>query len=308
LAPETMTHDKATLSWNLAFGYMLSYDLTMGHFEAPAWREVVAVFQSHVASRYAGEKMIDYVTVEAGVTQSTFESVTVVTNWNEATSYTLGSHTIPPQGTLVTSKDGSLTAGIFTTYNAASLSFGDHYLVVERSAQMDSIRIWQPLGDDTPLAIERPAAWRDSIGIHVYAVGQDTFIEVTKSVTKETITFDWNHFVAGVEILYYVLTSDVVGAVGETPSATPREFQLFQNYPNPFNAATKIAFALPHASRVKLEVFNLVGQRVATLADGHFNRGYHFVRFDASGLPSGVYIYRIETGRFGQSRKLIALK
>ncbi|MGH7456833.1 MAG: hypothetical protein ACRENG_36120, partial [bacterium] len=192
LAPETMTHDKATLSWNLAFGYMLSYDLFTGHFNAPAWREVAAIFQSHVASRYVGEKMDDYITLASGVTQSNFAGITVVTNWTP-NSYVTGSHTISSLGTLVTSKDGSLTAGIFTAYNNKPLSAGDHYLIVEKSTKMDSIRVWQPLGNDTQLTIERPSVWPDSNAIHVFAMKKDTAISVNRKVTSESITFDWMH-------------------------------------------------------------------------------------------------------------------
>ncbi|MDZ7292490.1 MAG: T9SS type A sorting domain-containing protein [candidate division KSB1 bacterium] len=307
LAPETMTTNKATLSWNLAFGYMLSYDLFTGHFNAPAWREVVATFQAHVASRYAGEKMIDYFILQEGVAQSNFESVNVIAN-GTPNSYVTGAHTIPSQGTLVTSKDGSLTAGIFTNYNNKPLSSGDHYLIIEKSAKMDSILVWQPLGNDTPLSIERPAIWPDPLRIHVYAVARDTAIEVAKSVTAARISFDWKNNVAGANIIYYKLTSEIVIAVEDKPLEPPAEIRLFQNYPNPFNAATRINFALPHESHVKLEVFNLVGEKIATLADGQFDTGYHFINFSATNLPSGVYVYRMKTKQFVETRKLVVVR
>jgi hypothetical protein len=307
LAPETMTHDKATLSWNLAYGYMLSYDLFTGHFNAPAWREVVAIFQAHVASRYAGERMNDYLTLQPGVTQSDFESVAVITNWNQ-TSYSAGSHVIASLGTLVLSKDHSLTAGIFTAYNNKPLSPGDHYLVSEMTTKRDSILVWQPLGNDTPLPIERPAVWPDPSRIRVYAVGKEAKIEIAKTITTDGISFDWNRVVSGAKVFYYALTSEVVVPVEHTPFAPPTEFRLFQNYPNPFNAATRIIFALPHASEVKLELFNLVGEKVAALAKGRFDAGYHAVHFDAAKLPSGVYVYRLQAGRFEESRKLVVLR
>jgi hypothetical protein len=286
---------------------MLSYDLFTGHFNASAWRDVVAIFQAHVASRYAGEKMVDYVTLAPEVTQSAFESMNVITNWTP-NSYPTGAHTISSQGTLITSKDGGLTAGIFTAFSNKTLSSGDHYFVVEKSAKMDSIRIWQPLGNDTQLTIERPVVWPDPLRIHVYAVARDTAMEVTKSVTAAEITFDWKRNLAGAKIVYYALTSEVVVAV-EAKSFEPlAEFRLYQNYPNPFNAATRIMFALPHESYIKLEVFNLVGERIATLVEGHFNAGHHFTNFDAAGLPSGVYIFHLQAGKFEASRKLLLLR
>ncbi len=72
------------------------------------------------------------------------------------------------------------------------------------------------------------------------------------------------------------------------------EFQLFQNYPNPFNPSTKINFNLAVASKVKLTIYNLLGQVVNTLVNGNYTAGNHTVSFDASGLNSGVYFYKIE--------------
>jgi len=307
LAPETMTMDKATLSWNLAFGFMLSYDLYALNVDTMGWRDVVATFQLHVASRYAGEKMLDYNTLAPGITQSDFESVTVLTNWNAA-SYTTESHTLPSLGTLVTSKNGRLTAGVFTAYNNKPLSPNDHYLVVETTPKQDSILIWQPLGRDTPLSIERPSIWPDAQRIHAFAVGRDKTIEVAKSVTAKDISFEWKRQIANLKAEYYALTSEVVVAVEHPRLDQPAEFHLLQNYPNPFNAATRIAFVLPHGSEVKLDVFNLVGEKVATLAEGRFDAGYYAVNFDAGNLPSGVYVYRLKAERFEARRKLVVLR
>jgi N-acetylmuramoyl-L-alanine amidase len=88
----------------------------------------------------------------------------------------------------------------------------------------------------------------------------------------------------------------------------PAEYVLDQNYPNPFNPSTKIRFGLKNSSNVKLEVFNLLGQKVITLVDGYLETGYHTVTFDASNLPSGVYVYRIESPEFITSKKLVLMK
>jgi surface protein len=81
----------------------------------------------------------------------------------------------------------------------------------------------------------------------------------------------------------------------------PVEFTLQQNYPNPFNPTTTIPFALPVSTHVKLEVYTINGQLISTLVDGIMNAGRHVVRFDATMLSSGTYLYRITTPDFSQT-------
>ena len=103
--------------------------------------------------------------------------------------------------------------------------------------------------------------------------------------------------------------SDIgVATSNELNSDLPTEFTLEQNYPNPFNPATTIKFALPEAADVKLEVFNVVGQKVATLVNAPKNAGYHVAQFDASGLSSGLYLYKISAGNFVQVKSMMLIK
>jgi hypothetical protein len=99
----------------------------------------------------------------------------------------------------------------------------------------------------------------------------------------------------------------------ETGLQLPAEFRLEQNAPNPFNPATSIAFALPERSHVRLDVYNILGQRVRILVDDMLLPGYHNVVFDGrdgSGHPlaSGVYLYMLKANRFAQSKKMVLLK
>ena len=102
---------------------------------------------------------------------------------------------------------------------------------------------------------------------------------------------------------------EVVRVSTEGVAEVPDRFSLEQNYPNPFNPATTIQFNLSQATDVTLEVFNILGQKVATLINNEpFAAGAHHQRFDASHLSSGLYIYRISSPSFSQSKKMVLLK
>ena len=88
----------------------------------------------------------------------------------------------------------------------------------------------------------------------------------------------------------------------------PSHHALSQNYPNPFNPTTTIRYAVPARSHVTLAVFNALGQKVAELVNAEKQAGSYDVTFNASGLASGVYFYRIQTGSFVQTKKLLLLK
>jgi len=91
-------------------------------------------------------------------------------------------------------------------------------------------------------------------------------------------------------------------------NSVPTGMHLFQNFPNPFNPTTSISYALPASTQVDLSVFNLLGEKVATLVNGFQSPGEHRALFNASSLPGGVYLYRLRAGAFSQSKKLVLLK
>jgi glycosidase len=89
---------------------------------------------------------------------------------------------------------------------------------------------------------------------------------------------------------------------------TPSVFVLHQNYPNPFNPGTTIRFELPKTSHVTLTVYDILGREVSVLLDESRNAGVHELQFDASGLASGIYFYRLQAEGFVQTRKLVHVK
>jgi len=105
--------------------------------------------------------------------------------------------------------------------------------------------------------------------------------------------------------------SDVVASVAPGPQSgvLPGQFRLDQNYPNPFNPSTVIGFQLTKSSRVSLEVYDVLGEHVATLVDGLTPPGEHQVLFDATRFSSGVYFYRLTAdGALLATRKMMYIK
>lgn len=102
-------------------------------------------------------------------------------------------------------------------------------------------------------------------------------------------------------------------SIEENGPVTANDFELYQNYPNPFNPGTTFRYRLPSRSTVKLEIFNIAGEKIATILNANQNSGYHEMQWDGRNdqgdlISSGVYIYRLSTGKQMQSRKMILMK
>jgi hypothetical protein len=108
-------------------------------------------------------------------------------------------------------------------------------------------------------------------------------------------------------VFWYDSLSLVVGITG-SPLNVPFVYSLNQNYPNPFNPVTVISYQLPVSSEVELSIYNLLGQKVATLVSGKQTLGTYNVNWDAGGFASGVYLYRLQAGDYVQTKKLILLR
>lgn len=96
--------------------------------------------------------------------------------------------------------------------------------------------------------------------------------------------------------------------VGVEEEMQPQTFSLEQNYPNPFNPNTKIKFNLASNEFTTLKVYDVIGKEIATLVNNQMEAGQYEVTFDASNLPSGVYIYSLNAGNFKETRKMILMR
>ena len=129
----------------------------------------------------------------------------------------------------------------------------------------------------------------------------------------ESITVDWTVTAMGADVIQFAdevfsitLTRNL--SVSNEVTESPNSFTLNQNYPNPFNPTTNISYNLPESGAVTLEVFNVTGQKVATLVNGVRSAGSHTATFDASNMSSGVYMYRLSSGNSVQIRKMLLIK
>ncbi|MBZ0198685.1 MAG: T9SS type A sorting domain-containing protein [Ignavibacteriaceae bacterium] len=101
------------------------------------------------------------------------------------------------------------------------------------------------------------------------------------------------------------------GIVVNVPSMEgemPLEYKLSQNYPNPFNPSTKIKYSLPESGRVVVKIFDVLGKEVTTLTDEYKDAGYYEIEFNAVNLASGIYLYKIVSGSYSDTKKMILLR
>ena len=134
---------------------------------------------------------------------------------------------------------------------------------------------------------------------NIFTFGIDGIM--TLILTQERIGSDW-------EDVRRIIFGDAPPTDATYDDLLPVRFELKQNYPNPFNPSTNIVFSLPHSDHVSLSVYDLLGRNVVRLVDGPMREGDHSIYFDAAGLTSGVYIYRLSVGDHTESRYMTLLK
>lgn len=147
-------------------------------------------------------------------------------------------------------------------------------------------------------------------GYEICTVGNDQLRPAILSNGNLGAIVVWQDYRSGNNFDVYEVGFNTTGIIGIDPivNTMPSRYDLSQNYPNPFNPSTVINYQLLQAGEVKLSVFNLLGKNITTLVNGSQSAGNHSVTWNAGNLPSGIYIYKIETGSFISSRKMILIK
>ncbi len=210
LAPESFTQNEPILLWNVAMGYMLSYDLNpsdrLGGGVKDPFIKIVASFQKYVLSQYASELMASYTNLGPKLTRSAFESVEVTANWDGKNEAEQGNFTLAPSGFLIQKKDGSLNAGLLTRYNGKALSDGDHYLIEERQAKEIIVR--QPVGSDTSISLMVLPGWSASTALTAQPYSADDCAigaAQAATVSGNLVTFNYQPALSGQPVAYYVI-------------------------------------------------------------------------------------------------------
>ncbi len=147
--------------------------------------------------------------------------------------------------------------------------------------------------------------------------------------TEDTFVAYLPQQVDGTEIFYYISAASNSGKMTTKPLPAPagyysfivennitiadninqpEEFYLSQNYPNPFNPTTKINYQLPELSFVTLKVYDVLGTEIEALVDEEKPVGTYELSWNAEGLPSGVYFYRLQAGSFVETKKMVLMK
>ena len=140
---------------------------------------------------------------------------------------------------------------------------------------------------------------------YINATGDYSTDGITTIDDSTAVTAEMSHFseVGGISrsVLTGLSSKDLLGNV-------PSAFELKQNFPNPFNPTTVIEYGLPERSFVELNVFNILGNKVASLVNNTQDAGMHSIRFDGTNLPSGMYIYSLKAGSHVIAKKMILIK
>ena len=160
--------------------------------------------------------------------------------------------------------------------------------------------------------------WVNIQGLHNVIADDGSF--TSGAASSDAWVYE-NVFTASGDNPYYCVVHGNAGGVGmsgvitvQTPTGVlsnnivPKEFELKPNYPNPFNPSTNIQYNVSESGKIKLAIYNSLGEEVALLVNGIVEAGFYDVTFSATNLPSGIYFYRLQGNDYTQTKKMIFMK
>ncbi len=187
---------------------------------------------------------------------------------------------------------------------ASALKIGECYSIWKSSN--DSLRVTIRYTDADLYSDDSFIGYEDMIQLYMWNSNNNQWEQY--SATLDTVNNSVTTQVSS-SAIFALFSSDVMTDIADNPIVTlPNRIVLNQNYPNPFNPSTEITFSLPTASDIKLEVYNTLGQKVTRLLEGRYNAGVHQVTWDGSESASGVYFFKLITGDFMETKKMLLLK
>ncbi len=158
---------------------------------------------------------------------------------------------------------------------------------------------------------------RDALTIKYNSSGTQQWVaryDSTNSEEAYAMALDANNnvyvtgYTSGATSNFLTVKYSQVNAITQLSNEIPKDFMLSQNYPNPFNPITNINFSIPAAGNVKISVYDISGREISVLVNENLGAGEYKTDFDASGLSSGVYFYKMETGKYSDVKKMILTK
>lgn len=218
---DELVADKPTIRFNMAMGYQFNYAVFNpfvpvtqpgpdGGLDTDGFK-IVTQLQARVCSRYASERLLDYVEIAPHVTRSSFETHTVITNWSDSDPYTIGNHVIAPGGWFLTSRDGRVTAGVFRQWNGVPLAafpdYGDHFIIEERSSSQ--ITLAKPAEVDSDVTVVPPRWWKPShpITIRAHAMNGEVLGTMPYTFATDAIRFFYARVMNGQLVTHYTITN-----------------------------------------------------------------------------------------------------
>lgn len=212
--------------------------------------------------------------------------------------------------------DGDIDVALseYFSGNTAILRNGDNPLPVELQSftynvnENDVNLSWQTLSENNNKGFELERSAFNSVWINIgfiSGLGNSSGIKNYYFSDLNLLSGKYNYRLKQIDFNgnfeYHELSAEVIIGI-------PTKFNLSQNYPNPFNPTTKIAYELPEDAFVKLTVYDNSGREVARLVNESKIAGYHIVNFNGADFTSGIYFYKIEAGKFNDTRKMVLVK